>query len=249
MNAEFLREAVLVVMGITAVATLMFPALYSRFPWRSSRVGRALMAKAASTALAVNVVFGLVFLAPPREIRYIILLICFSLISAANVYVTYVMMDLNSHVQSTDDRAIKTKRGTKVIKSNKLYDVLKFLAQIVLPTIATLYLTLAGLWDLPEPTKVSATIMAIDSALGIMLGLSSNTYYKSGADTDGAINVIDTPERTAFQLSIDTSPEKLATQERVVLKVTNTPPAVEVDPNVVDSDGMRPYQTPKADRL
>lgn len=105
--------------------------------------------------------------------------------------------------------------------SNKLYDSLKFIAQILLPALASLYFALAQIWNLPEPEKVVGTITVVDAFLGVILGLQASTYYKSGADTDGAINVIDTPDKTAFQLSIDTSPERLAKQERVVLKVTN----------------------------
>ena len=63
--------------------------------------------------------------------------------------------------------------------SNKVYDVLKFIAQIVLPAIATFYLTLAGIWNLPFGEQVSATVMAIDTLLGAVLMISSNTYSKS----------------------------------------------------------------------
>jgi hypothetical protein len=109
--------------------------------------------------------------------------------------------------------------------SNKLYDSLKFVAQILLPTLGTLYVSLAALWDLPEPQKVAGTILAVDTALGIVLGLSANTYNKSGAGVDGALQVTDTPTKTDFTLAIDTAPEQLAKQDRVVLKVTNVQPA------------------------
>jgi hypothetical protein len=33
--------------------------------------------------------------------------------------------------------------------SNKIYDILKFIAQIVLPAVATFYVTLASIWGLP----------------------------------------------------------------------------------------------------
>lgn len=62
--------------------------------------------------------------------------------------------------------------------SNKIYDVLKFIAQIVLPALATLYVTIASLWGLPYPEEISGTIMAIDTFLGAVLMISSNQYYK-----------------------------------------------------------------------
>ena len=64
--------------------------------------------------------------------------------------------------------------------SNKVYDVLKFIAQIVLPALATFYVTIAGLWNLPYPKEISGTIMAIDTLLGAVLMISSSNYKKGG---------------------------------------------------------------------
>lgn len=63
--------------------------------------------------------------------------------------------------------------------SNKVYDVLKFIAQIVLPAIATLYVTLAGIWGLPFSEQIGGTVMAIDTFLGAVLMISSNNYNKT----------------------------------------------------------------------
>lgn len=62
--------------------------------------------------------------------------------------------------------------------TNKVYDVLKFIAQIVLPALATFYVTIASLWGLPYPEEISGTVMAIDTFLGAILMISSNQYYK-----------------------------------------------------------------------
>lgn len=62
--------------------------------------------------------------------------------------------------------------------SNKVYDILKYIAQIVLPALATLYLTLAGIWGLPYGEAISGTIMAIDTFLGVLLKISSVNYQK-----------------------------------------------------------------------
>ena len=63
--------------------------------------------------------------------------------------------------------------------SNKVYDILKFIAQIVLPAIATLYVTLAGIWGLPFSEQIGGTVMAIDTFLGAVLMISSNNYNKT----------------------------------------------------------------------
>ena len=63
--------------------------------------------------------------------------------------------------------------------SNKVYDILKFIAQIVLPALATLYLTVANIWGLPYGEEISTTVMAIDTFLGAVLMISSSNYNKS----------------------------------------------------------------------
>lgn len=62
--------------------------------------------------------------------------------------------------------------------SNKVYDVLKFIAQIFLPALGTLYFALAGIWGLPYGEQILGTISAIDVFLGALLGLSSAKYCK-----------------------------------------------------------------------
>lgn len=62
--------------------------------------------------------------------------------------------------------------------TNKVYDVLKFIAQIVLPAVGTLYFALSSIWGLPYGEQIVGTITAVDAFLGALLGISSNQYYK-----------------------------------------------------------------------
>ena len=64
--------------------------------------------------------------------------------------------------------------------NNKTYDILKFIAQIVLPAVGTLYFALAGIWNFPYGEEIVGTITAVDTFLGALLGLSSGTYNKEG---------------------------------------------------------------------
>ena len=68
--------------------------------------------------------------------------------------------------------------------SNKVYDVLKFIAQIVLPAIATFYVTIAGIWNLPLGDEISRTVMAIDTLLGAILMISTASYKKNFLDKE-----------------------------------------------------------------
>lgn len=61
--------------------------------------------------------------------------------------------------------------------SNKLYNVLKYIAQIVLPATATLYFGLAQIWQLPYAEEVVGTITVVDTFLGVLLKISSDKYY------------------------------------------------------------------------
>ena len=62
--------------------------------------------------------------------------------------------------------------------SNKAYDILKWIAQILLPAVGTLYFALAGIWGLPYGEQVVGTITAVDTFLGVVLGISSSQYKK-----------------------------------------------------------------------
>lgn len=70
--------------------------------------------------------------------------------------------------------------------SNKTYDTLKYLAQVVLPAAATLYVALAALWGLPRAEAVSGTIMAVDTFLGALLHIQAGRYTPS---TDGTLTL------------------------------------------------------------
>ena len=62
--------------------------------------------------------------------------------------------------------------------SNKTYDVLKWIAMVVLPAVATLYFALAGIWGFPYGEEIVGTITAVDAFLGAVLGISSVQYKK-----------------------------------------------------------------------
>ena len=63
--------------------------------------------------------------------------------------------------------------------SNKVYDVLKWIAMVALPAVATLYFALAGIWGLPYGEQIVGTITAVDTFIGVILGISSAQYKKN----------------------------------------------------------------------
>lgn len=63
--------------------------------------------------------------------------------------------------------------------NDKVYDVLKWIAQYLFPALGTLYFAFSTIWGLPYGEQVVGTITAIDAFLGAILGISSATYYKN----------------------------------------------------------------------
>ena len=74
--------------------------------------------------------------------------------------------------------------------NNKVYDVLKWIALIALPAIATLWFTVGKIWGFPYLAEIEATIVAIDTFLGALLGISNIRYQNKmeGALGDGGGN-------------------------------------------------------------
>ena len=62
--------------------------------------------------------------------------------------------------------------------SNEVYDVLKFIAQIVLPALGTLYFALSTIWGLPYGEQIVGTVTAADVFLGAVLQVSTVQYQR-----------------------------------------------------------------------
>lgn len=70
--------------------------------------------------------------------------------------------------------------------SNKVYDVLKWVAMVGLPALTALWLTLANIWGFPYAEAIGATMAAVTTFLGALLGISSIQYQKKlGGEEDG----------------------------------------------------------------
>lgn len=71
-----------------------------------------------------------------------------------------------------------------IIFTDKIYDILKYIAQIVLPLLATFYAAIAEIWGLPFAVEIPATITAVDAFLGGLLVKASKDYNKNQTSTD-----------------------------------------------------------------
>ena len=64
------------------------------------------------------------------------------------------------------------------IFSDKLYNILKYLAMIALPALALFTQTIFAIWGLPYGEQISATIVAINALLGALIGISTIGYNR-----------------------------------------------------------------------
>jgi ABC-type branched-subunit amino acid transport system permease subunit len=126
--------------------------------------------------------------------------------------------------------------------TGKLYNQLKFLAQVALPAAGTLYVTLAGLWGLPSPQEVAGTILALCTFLGVVLQISSSNYNSSTAQ--GTLGIHETEEGKLFRLELEGDPEvDLEGKDRVVFKVRKSSEVVPSTPASAKKTATRRRRT------
>jgi len=103
-----------------------------------------------------------------------------------------------------------------MVLNSKVYDALKWIVQIVLPALATLYAALGSVWGLPYIEQVVGTISAVTVFLGAIMKISSGSY-----DGDGQLVVNPNAENedSQFQLVLNKDLSELANQKSFVIKV------------------------------
>lgn len=117
--------------------------------------------------------------------------------------------------------------------SQDTYDKLKPVAMYYLPALAVFYLTVAPLWGLPKQEEVAATIMALDTFLGVLLGISSNRHQAIEAavedDYKGILDITGVDPDTNIadvQLKFTDVPNNFADRDSIRVKIN--PPDFEV---------------------
>lgn len=112
------------------------------------------------------------------------------------------------------------------ILGNRAYDIIKWVALILLPAVGTLYFALAQIWGLDYGPQVVGSIVAFDTFLGAALQLSTKSYNKSDAKYDGVINVEhreDGTKAASLILKNYENPADVVNQKQVLFKVNPTP--------------------------
>lgn len=115
---------------------------------------------------------------------------------------------------------IEDQKPMSMMFSNRTYDLLKYVAQILLPALAALYFGLAQIWHLPNADEVVGSITVIDTFLGTVLLMSARSYDRSDAKYDGIVQVQETDDMTRkMSLQLNATPDDLVTKKDMSLKV------------------------------
>ena len=109
------------------------------------------------------------------------------------------------------------------IFGNLWYDRVKFLVQVILPGLATLYFTIAEIWDLPKAAEVSATITGLAVFLGLLLQVSSSRFAKGGGVYDGEIVIQDTSRGPVYTMAFENREDQKAVNDKAVLVLKQAP--------------------------
>jgi hypothetical protein len=214
-DVEVLRMWIRIVLCIAALGSTSFPVLYLFSPWRSSPIGRLFMLQAVSFAVAMDLSLLFVFWRPESIlVRFWINAIVLTAIAMSTILLTVTVAR----------RQHRLGRLPKMLFTNSVYNKLKFVVQVLLPALATLYFTLSEIWNFPNTAGVMATLTGIAGFLGVLLRMSTKTFNESDhplGKFDGTIVVTPGEEGATYKWSAD--PTALTEKDQVLLKITHAP--------------------------
>lgn len=91
-----------------------------------------------------------------------------------------------------------------MILNDRTYDILKWLAQLVLPALATLYSVFGAVWGAQAVEEVVGTCLATSVFLGAILGLSNANYNQQKVNL-GDIPLNDRPNDSGLEFPEENS--------------------------------------------
>lgn len=66
-----------------------------------------------------------------------------------------------------------------IFKNSKVYDVLRYLAEVAIPALTTLYGVIGATLNIPYTQETITIAVAVDACLGTLIGISNYQYKKS----------------------------------------------------------------------
>ena len=66
--------------------------------------------------------------------------------------------------------------------SNKMFDTLRFICEVGLPALGTLYFALAKIWGFSYGTEIVGTISAVSFFIGTLIGVKRSQYNATATE-------------------------------------------------------------------
>lgn len=110
----------------------------------------------------------------------------------------------------------------KPLLGDSAYNRLKQSTTVIIPAVGALYFALAQIWGLPKAEEVVGTLAALNTFLGLVLGISTRSYNRSDTKYAGIIEVEDTPDVKNLNIILNEATKPLETQQEVVFRVDNS---------------------------
>lgn len=102
-----------------------------------------------------------------------------------------------------------------MVFNDKVYKTLKWIAMYLLPATGTLYFALSSIWNLPYGEQIVGTITAVDTFIGVLLGISTANYKG-----DGTLEIdMQNPDKDVYSLVLNVDPEELTKKKSITFKV------------------------------
>lgn len=126
---------------------------------------------------------------------------------------------------------LNTTQIQTTLLTNRLYDILKYVALILLPAVGALYFGLGQIWGLPKIEETVGTITIVDTFLGMLIRKSHQDYKNSDARFDGHIDVLEDDGDKLYSVNVAGDPiEVLESKDEITLKVNNDEVSSELEP-------------------
>lgn len=199
---------------VTTVCVNSVPLIYALSPWRKHKLGRLFMYHALSYAVTLDatVLFQM------WHVKNVLVIFwtgvaLYSSIALSTASLAWHIWKLN---------APNRKKINIMQFSSGAYDFLKKVAQLYLPALGTLYFGLAQIWHLPAPEEIVGSVVAVDTFLGAVLHLSTQSYQNDPNRLAGTLTLEPGEDGTNLRIS-SLDAQKLLTQPEVTFKMAGTP--------------------------
>lgn len=109
----------------------------------------------------------------------------------------------------------------KPLLGDSTYNRLKQSTTILIPAVSALYFALAQIWHLPKAEEVVGSLAALNTFLGVVLGISTRSYNRSDTKYAGIIEVEETEDVKNLNIILNEAARPLENEPEVTFRVDN----------------------------